>query len=245
MQGLSGYLLASTLGAPIEREMLTFESSDLGPPSLSFVSSMYRLRQWDELELVSPIALSDEGEAGGPGPFRYRVIAVRGFSKIVLLAERRRVVDYVLNHVFDRQVTPRLRKVSLRLDDAIRFCQSPDSPYLITSMLGRFAGAARQLRAIALYGDDVTDSPIFRDYGHLFNVYSCGLGRRLDEGMPALTANYEGEIVRIGNDGFVLAHLGSRTKARDFMNVIRFVIDHRWVEDWVPVATHAGGDAFG
>ena len=241
MQGFSGYLLASTAGVTFERKAIApDEMAASGGASLRFISHAYRLRQWDELELTSPIPLADEVDAEGAGPYKYKVLAVRGFSKVVLLAERRRIVDYVLGQLLDRYVAPRLRKVALNLDETVSFCQLPDSAYLVTSLLGRFAGSARQLRAIALYGDDVTDTALFRDYGKLFNIYSCGLGRRFENGVPTLTSSYDGEIVRIGNDGFVLAHLGNKAKAKEFMKVVRFVIDHRWVEPWVPIADQEG-----
>lgn len=244
MQGHNGYLLASTLGAMLERDaLLCPQPLRDGGPTLTFVGEG-KLANWDELELISQISLAEENEAISPGPYRYRVLAIRGFSKLILLAERKRVVDYVLSQIFDRQVAPRLRKVSLNLDETIRFCEQATSPYLVTSLHGRVAGPSRQLRAIALYGDDITDTALFREFGHLFNVYSCGLGRRLRAGLPT-TMDEEGEIVRVGNDGFVLAHLGSRTKEREFMKVISFIVEHRWVESWVPVAVadaREGGD---
>jgi hypothetical protein len=246
MRGLSGYLLASTVGDQIERStILCEEPLRSGGPTLRFVAPAY-LKRWDELELTSPISLEEEGEAESksPGPFRYRVYVIRGFSKLILLAERRRVVEYIISHIFDKMVAPRLRKVALHLDDAIRFCEQPISPYLITSILGRFAGSARQIRVIALYGDDITDTPLFREQGHLFNYYSCGMGRRLQNDLPSVNSTYDREIIRVGNDGFILAHLGSRTKAREFMSVISFIVEHRWMEEWVPLAQPEAG-AFG
>lgn len=247
MRGLSGFLLASTLGAPIERDhLLCPEPHRPNGPTLTFVSQPYRLRQWDELELTSPISLEDDGErtVDGPGPYIYRLYAIRGFSKVILLAERKRVVEYVINQILDRTVAPRLRKVALRLDDAVKYCESADSPYLITALLGRFAGPARQLRAIALYGDDITDTALFREHGHFFNFHLCGLGHRLKDGLPSVDTSSDREILRIGNDGFVLAHLGSRTKAREFLSAIGFIVSHQWMEDWVPVINSEPG-AFG
>lgn len=236
MRGLSGYLLASTLGAAIERDhLLCLEPLRKGGPSLSFVGQPYR--QWDEYELVSPISLEDESDRlpSGPGPFHYRFFAIRGFSKVVVLAERKRVVDYVLTQIFDRVVTPRLRKVALRLDEVIRFCETIESPYLVTSLLGRFAGPSHHLRLIILYGDDLTDTPLFREHGHFFNFQSCGVGRRFKDGLSSVSAENEREILRIGNDGSVFTYVSSRTKARDFLNAIGFVVANRWIEDWVPV----------
>jgi hypothetical protein len=235
MTPLSGYLLATPSPVEITRDVVQLNRPMVNHgPTLAFSSSMFALRRWDEFKLYSPIALADEPD-GKRAPFEYPVYIVRGHGKIIVLASRRRIVDYTMAQILDKHVFPNFRKVPVYLDKLIDFCQSVESEFLVTSLHGRYAGSSRNLRTMSLYGDDVTDSPIFSDHHHLFNFFSCGLGRRLFDGLPKLRPNEEGEIVRLSNDGFLTLNLSDRRKAIEFLRVVSFVIKNRWVESWVPV----------
>ena len=155
---------------------------------------------------------------------------------MILLAPRRRVIDYALAQILDRRIYPNLRKVSITIDRMIEFCRQKESEFLVTSLHGRFAGPSTQLRSLSLYGDDVTQSSLYATHHELFNFHSGGLGRRLFNGLPKVKPNEEGEIARLGNDGFINLNLATRAKAMELMNVVGFVLRNRWVEDWVPPA---------
>ena len=242
MASLSGYLLANTSGVPIQtRQIVVDEPKRERGPVLRYGGLAFALPWWDALELVSHVPLADEPDQAGP--YQYPVFALRGFSKIVLLAERRRIAEFILRSVLDTSFTPRMRKVAVNLDEVVRYCQDGECEYLITSLTGRFAGPARQLRVISLYGDDVTDSAIFRDHRHVFNVTTCGFGRRHLPGLPTIGGGDDGEILRLGNDGSITAILPDRNRAMEFVKAIRFVVDHDWIERWVPRTPQGSEDA--
>lgn len=237
MTTMSGYLLASPTSKGITRELLTVGHPPGGPkvPSIRFLNTLFQLRQWEEFELLSDTALADEviGGAVGP-PYTYKLLCVTSGAKVIVVSERKRITDYAINRVYDRRIYPNLRKVAIRIDKLIEACQSTTSEYLITSLHGRFSGSERHVRTMSLYGDDVTESAIFRTHNHLFNFYSCGIGRRLFENLPRLSPADDGEILRLGNDGFLSFTMRDRDHALDVMMVINYVIRQRWVEDWVP-----------
>ena len=153
---------------------------------------------------------------------------------MIVLAARRRIGDYALSQVLDRRIFPNLRKISVHIEQLIEYCTRSDAQFLVTSLHGRFSGSSRNIKSMSLYGDDVTNSPIYRDNHPFFNFHSCGIGRRLFNGLPRLRPNEEGEIVRVSNDGFLNLNLSTRRHARELIRVVDFIVSNRWVEDWVP-----------
>lgn len=243
MVPLSGYLLANTSRHDFSSDELAVRTpSREGGPTLHVKGPAFGLRRWDRCELATPVPLDDERTEGATDLYHYPVYLLRGFSKLVLLAERRRIADYVVRFVLEPAVVPRLRKVAVPLDDVVRHCRSPESVFLITSLTGRFSGAARQLKTISLYGEDVTSSSVFSEHGHLFNATTCGFGRRLFDGLPSISGAEEGEILRLGNDGFVTASIADQARAIEFSRVVRFIVQHRWLEPWVPSADQPQGE---
>ena len=238
MTALSGFLLATEATVEVPRDLIeTRHPLVSNGPTLRYKGYSFNLTRWDEYELLSPIPLGEEQLDRQP-PYKYQVFIVRGHGKIIVLAERKRISEYVIAAILDKRIFPNFRKVSIYIDKMIEFCQAQDSEFLVTSLVGRFSGPSRSIRTISLYGDDVTDSPVFRDHFHLFNFFSCGLGRRLYDGIPRLKPNEDGEIVRLGNDGGVTLNQTSRIRASEFIRVLSFVLRNRWVEAWVPI----GGD---
>ena len=234
MSSYSGYMLANQAGdtftvADIERA----HSEVAGGPSLVYRDTAFGIKQCGEYVLHSPVPLADEPDTGR-GPFAYQLFIVRGRAKLIMLAPRRRMVDYALANIFDRTITPRLRKINVYIEKVIDYCAHADAQFLVTSLHGRFSGASRDVRSLSLYGDDVTSSAIFAEHRDFFNFHSCGLGRRLFDGLPRLRANEEGEIVRLSHDGFLNLNLSSRRDAQELIRVVDFVIQSGWVEDWVP-----------
>jgi len=235
MTQFSGYLMARASEEEVSRDLLeTPKPLVSGGPTLKFVESAYAIRRWDIFTLRSPIRLGEEAETAKP-PFEYEVYIVRGLSKFVVLAPRRRVADYLIQQIFDRKIYPHFRKAPINIHKLIQKCELADSEFLVTSLHGRFSGAGRALRIMSLYGDDVTDSIIFRQHNELFNFFSCGVGRRLYSGLPRLRPHEEGEITRIANDGFLTLNLVDRRRATEFLFVLSFVLRNRCAESWVPV----------
>ncbi|MER9730888.1 hypothetical protein [Mesorhizobium sp. M0217] len=235
MSSYSGYIIAS----PASRDFTSKDFEQREPevtngPTLRYLDSAYGIRRWDEYSLSSPVSLADESE-GARERYVYQIFIVRGFAKMIILANRRKIVDYAVNQIFDRRIFPNLRKVSVFVDRMIEHCRQPESEFLVTSLHGRFAGPTTTLRSISLYGDDVTQSPLYVEHHQTFNFHSGGLGRRLFEGLPRVKTYEDGEIVRIASDGFVNLNLSTRTRAQELIDVINFVIVNRWIEDWVPL----------
>ncbi|GEM_PF-3370482 len=236
MTQFSGYLMARAEATDVPRDLLELSAPlARGGPTLKFVSTAYATSRWDEFVLSSPIRLADESEAT-VAPFEYQIFIVRGLGKFVILAQRRKVADYVIQQILDRKIFPNFRRAPINIQKLIQRCETPDAEFLITSLHGRFSAAGPSLRIMSLYGDDVTDSPVFKQHGKLFNFFACGLGRRLFEGLPRLRPNEEGEISRLANDGFLTMNLTDRRRATEFMVAINFVLRNRCVDSWVPIA---------
>lgn len=234
---LSGYLLASPTRQEIKKDLLT---SDVGERrqalNLHYAGNFQNLRQWESYQFVTDTPIAEEGQdelAGGP-PYTYLVVCVRSGSKMILLAERKRVTDFVLSHVVDQRIFPNLRKVGIRVDRLIHSCESSDSEYLITTLYGRFSGSDRKISKISLFGDDLTDSSVFREHHHLFNFYTCGVGRRLFNNLPKLGLRDDGEIMLVGNDGFLSVRMTDADRAREAILLINYIVRNRWVDEWVP-----------
>jgi hypothetical protein len=183
---------------------------------------------------VCPQGLADEPRTSSDdGPYAYRVVCVRSGARVLLLSERRNIADYILNRILARRIYPNLRKVGFRIGPIIDSCRKADSEFLITSLVGRFAGSERQIRTMSLYGDDVTESVVFQEHHHLFNFTSCGIGCRLFEDLPRLSPGDEHEIVRLGSEGAVSFAQGGRRRARDVTAVIDYAVRAGLIEDWM------------
>ena len=234
MSSYSGYMLANQGGdsftnAHIEQP----EAAVAGGARLVHRDQAYGLNRWGEYQLHSSVPLADEPEGDRPS-YQYQVFVVRGHAKLIVLAARRRIVDYTLSQILDRRIFPNLRKISVHIEPLIEYCTKSEAQFLVTSLHGRFSGAAKNIKSMSLYGDDVTNSPIYKDNHPYFNFHSCGLGRRLFDGLPRLRPNEEGEIVRVSHDGFLNLNLSTRRQAQELARVVDFIVTNRWVEDWVP-----------
>ncbi len=234
MSSYSGYMLANQAGDSFTNEHIEQAQPEVkGGPRLINRDHAFGLPRWGEYVLHSSVPLADEPDSDRSA-YQYQVFVVRGHAKLVVLASRRRIVDYVLTHILDRKIFPNLRKINVYIDQVIDYCTKTEAQFLITSLHGRFSGAARNVRSMSLYGDDVTNSPIYRDNHPYFNFHSCGIGRRLFGGLPRLRPNEEGEIVRVSHDGFLNLNLNTRRQAQELIRVVDFIVSNRWVEDWVP-----------
>jgi hypothetical protein len=235
MTSYSGYIVASPTSRDFVRSEFEQHKPEAanGPTLLHRHERVFGISRWDEYLLKSPVPLADEPD-GGHG-YQYQIYIVRGFAKMILLAHRRRIVDYAMGRILDRRIFPNLRKVSVFVDQMIEHCRQPNSDFLVTSLHGRFAGPGTDLRSISFYGDDVTQSSLYANYHQLFNFHSGGIGRRLFGGLPRVRSMEDGEIVRVASDGFVNLNLTTRTRAQELIEVVNFVMVNRWVEDWVPL----------
>jgi hypothetical protein len=234
MSSYSGYMLANQAGDSFSVTDIEQAKAEVaGGPLLVHKHIAFGIPRWGEYVLYSPVPLADEPDHDRPS-YGYQLFVVRGHSKLIILASRRRIVDYALNQILDRRIFPSLRKISIYVEQVIEHCTRPESQFLVTSLHGRFSGSSRNVRSMSLYGDDVTNTSIYREHHDFFNFHSCGIGRRLFDGLPRLRPNEEGEIVRISHDGFLNLNLSTRREAQELIRVVDFIVQNRWVEDWVP-----------
>jgi hypothetical protein len=231
----SGFLLASSEARNFSAEdfVVTKPIIKRGPRLIHGSSRSFGLKAWEEYTLYSPVPLSEERSDPRP-EYSYPVYIVRGYSKILLLCQRRKAAEYVVSTIMTRKFFPPLRKVSIFIDRLIDHCATPDSEFLATSVHGRFSGSSRNVQSMSLYGDDVTRSPIFAENHEFFNFHSCGVGRRR---FPELTreSTDDKEIVRLASDGFLSLNLTTRSHAREVQSVVEYVLQNGWVEDWIPI----------
>ena len=234
MSSYSGYMLANQVGASFSvADIEQPEAEVAGGAKLVYRDTGYGISRWGEYVLFSSVPLADEPEGERAG-YQYQLFVVRGHAKLILLAARRRIVDYALAQIMDRRIHPNLRRINVYIEQLIEHCTAADAEFLVTSLHGRFSGSARNVRSMSLYGDDVTNSPIYRDNHPFFNFHSCGVGRRLFNGLPRLRPNEEGEIVRVSHDGFINLNLSTRRAAQELIRVVDFIVTNRWVDEWVP-----------
>lgn len=234
MSSYSGYMLANQTGQSFVTDEIELKEAEVvGGPRLIYRDHTFGIMRWSEFVLHTTVPLADEPESER-SQYSYQLYVIRGRAKLIMLASRRRIVDYALTHILDRKIYPNLRKISVYIEHVIEHCTKAEAEFLITSLHGRFAGSAKNVRSMSLYGDDVTNSPIYRDNHPYFNFHSCGIGRRLFDGIPRLRPNEEGEIVRVSHDGFINLNLSKRSHAQELIRVVDFIVRNRWVEDWVP-----------
>lgn len=234
MTQYSGFVIADPSGTAIRgRAIEVTSTAETGGVGLEFTGDDYGIRGWGGYALRSPQPLADE--EWRPQGFEYPVYVVRRQSSLIILAPRRLMAEFLWSKVVSRYVDIRFLRVNFVVPAMVAFCASPTSEFLLTSLHGDFAGAATNLRRIALYGDEVTKTALFEEYGRHFNFYRCGLGRRLFSGLPRLKPNEQGEIVQLRSNGNISMELRNRRDACELLNVITFVMSNRWVDDWVPV----------
>jgi hypothetical protein len=165
------------------------------------------------------------------------LFVIRGLSKIVVLAEKKHITEHAIFKSVNHRVFPQFRKVAVNLDALISRCSERECEFLVTSLHGRFSGPSQFVKSMSLYGEDVTQSSIYRDNADLFNFGSCGIGRRLYDNVPRFSQPDEGEIARVGNDGYLSFLSGDAARASEFVNAVNFVINSHWVAPWVPIAS--------
>jgi hypothetical protein len=85
-----------------------------------------------------------------------------------------------------------------------------------------------------LFGEEITDSSVFRQNGGLFNFYNAGVRKRTPDRQHRNKSYDDPEIARIGNDGNISANLRDGERAVEVLVVVKYVFDNgwAWVETW-------------
>jgi len=240
MSHWNGLLLAHKEGTPITKEMIcgNIEPETHQFPLLRFKrENSYGLPQWNQYILISKNALEDEeirSSSKSNHFYEYPVYLVTSGAKIIVLAQRKKVLRETVRNALNRDIFPNLRSIDVHIDDLICQCMQEDSEFRITSVNGKYSGSSKDIKSISLHGLNVTESSLFKAYHDHFNFFSCGVGRRRYDQIPKLHERKPGEIVKLGNKGNLSAPISTRTQAIEFMKVIQFVIQNRFVDSWVP-----------
>jgi hypothetical protein len=241
MTQLSGYVLARPGGEKVERinlegtvrrqsnELDRQEKSD--EFKLVFLKDAPRYLKWEYYDFHSSIPLPLDNIQAEP-QFNSKVLICRSLSRFILLAERRKIADFVIEKFLSKSAFPNFRKVPIFVDDFVADCSSKSSTYAVTSVHGKFKGPGKALKTIILYGEEVTDSTLFRQQHDLFNFYSIGVRVR-ERDMTRHHSFNDGEIARIGNDGMVSTNLGETDHRSDeVLRVIKHIFKQGWIEEW-------------
>jgi hypothetical protein len=218
----------------VDRGQLQLKAENhVGEFLLTYKRTMELGTSWELFEFTSSIPLPDDHQGQAVEPiYSCEVVICRSRSRMLLLTERKRIADFIFENLLTFALFPNFRKVPIAIDHFISASSFSESPYAITSMHGRFAGPERSLRTIILYGDDITDSSLFRQQRELFNFYSTGVRRRASNGQYRSQSYEDVEIARLGNDGMVSANLRDEARASEFLKVIKYVFDNGWVDNW-------------
>jgi len=216
--------------------MLVTGTGDAGPLSANFSGSLYNMRQWEEYRFFTEKPIDEDDVRHHPDgpPYPHVMVAVRRGAKMILLTERKKITEFIIRRFVNRRIYPNPRKVRIHVGKLIASCEDSNSEYAITTLHGSFAGGDSHVQKISLYGDDITDSSLYREQHHLFNFYSCGVARRLRENLLKVNIGDESGISLIGNDGFIYAQISGPDDAREVILLINYIIRNRWVDSWVP-----------
>ena len=229
---LSGYLLASPNDAAIPRAALeTASRSPSRKPFLRYEGQYQNLKLWEHYTFFSDRSFSDDNTTNQHPPFKYPVYCARSGTKLIILSERRRLTDYIIETTLNSSIFPNLRHVNFHLEKIIAAFQDSASQYRLTSLHGRYSGPRRSLRTIALYGPEVTDSALFKDQHHLFDFYLCGIAERQAE--DPFLLNDDGEVARMGNNGSITIQSFTKKRATELTRIVSRLIKNKWVDDWV------------
>lgn len=227
---LSGFLLASPNDEQIERRSLDGTTGLSSKVSLRFKESFSRY--WEEYIFASDRQFVDDPASGNSRPpFHYSVYCARSGSKLIVMTEKKRLTEYLIEKVLNNSVFPNLKHVSFQIEKIITAFSDRESDYRITTLHGRISGQDRSLRTMILYGSEVTDSTVFKDSRRLFNFYICGVAERSPD--DPFFGGDEGEIARLGNDGSLSVQSFNRQRASDLNKIVNVLITNKWVDDWV------------
>jgi hypothetical protein len=228
---LSGYLLASPDESPIRRQSLvSTHSTSSKAPYLQFVETFERTRFWERYAFLSDRTFEDLRVDQRP-PYRFDVFCARSGSKLIVLTEKKKLTQYLIERVLNETIFPNLKHVSFQMGQIISAFQSPDSDYRITALHGKFSGPDRHLRTAIFYGTEVTASTVFQTQRHLFNFYRCGITERSVQS-PFDSAD-DVEIAHVGEDGSITVKSFHRQKALELNRVVNHLIINKWVDNWV------------
>jgi hypothetical protein len=168
-----------------------------------------------------PLRLEDALRAG---PFEYPLVASTYDGRLILLAQTKRIVDYVRTRELERLQGVRIRPERIDVDRLVRAIVRNPQTYALTFIHARVSGFGTALNAVSLYGDDVGESSFFRSNLKLFSCHTAGirLGGR------------SGELARVGADGTLVISVHASTDYAHVEELLGYVEGQDCFLDRVP-----------
>lgn len=206
---LSGYLLATAAASQrIARSALEVQNR------VRFVREVEQT-SWEEFVFRSDIPLLPDDVASGRSEFQYPLFCRRSGHRLLLTSTSKITVDHLLLNVYGALFQPPLQHVGIAVQRLVELISSAPGDWALTFIHARISVHAGALRAISLYGEDVTESSLFRESLKLEDLvcHTCGVR----------DVTRTGEIVRLGNDGSVSFYFPNQTRLVEVETVLGYV----------------------
>lgn len=169
--------------------------------------------RWEEFVFSSDVPLRKEDAENVQEPFRYAVICRRSGSRILLSSVGRQIVEHLLEKVLSETFIPRLRRVSIAVNDLVKAMAARPTIYALSFVHARVPAFGTSLRSVSFYGDDLAEASLFRDNMPLMNFFTCGL-------RPTVGG---AEIVRVAGDGTLSFYMASPDRVMAVENALGFL----------------------
>jgi hypothetical protein len=168
--------------------------------------------------------LFDEDELGLRPPFQYPVVCRRSGRRLVLLAASSRILDRLLSDNGGVSNDLRLSKIPIAVDALVKSISRDAGRYSLSFIHARISSSSSSLRSVSFYGDDVTQSRLFKDHSDDLNCYGCGLRHEV----------YGFEAARLGSDGAVSCASSGQTRLRQLEAALTFVSSQGFLRERKP-----------
>lgn len=187
MQVLSGYLLGSIDGLPVESGAL------VTPNGLSFIRTLGSTK-WEEYELVSTAPLLNETQMYGLlPPFKYSVFAIRDADSVTLLSSARAIIQALLYDGQFGRLSALLLRMNVAVSGLIRHLIRESDIYTLSFAHARTGIYGARLQTMSFYGEDIARAAIFTQAMEVADCFTCGL-RHSRSGLEALRISNSGHV---------------------------------------------------
>ena len=217
---LSGYLLSvikkgQPFGSQFLRDNDNFEFlrqiNDTGWELFNFTSKTPLLEEDKKV----PFA-----EYGIPLPdkFIYPIVCRwSGSFRVLVLSSKKQIVDHLLNEkrYFPTIFKPNLQNIYVKIDRFVKAISNnpDDSFYFFSSLHARVPSSIDDIKTISFYGDDITESKIFRKEKNLLVCYKCGVK----------PVDHSQELLQIGSNGSISLSMPTTNSSEDLYKFTKSV----------------------
>lgn len=167
---------------------------------------------WEEYVFHSAVPLRGEEQDDGRS-FLYPIVCRRSGPRLLLLSISRPIVEYLLENELKTIFLPRLRRVSIAVDELVKALVNKPTIYSLSFVHARTPAFGSSLRSLSFYGEDLAEASLLREHVSLMNFFACGI-RRTTGG---------NELVRIAADGGISFYSTSFDKFLEIEEVLRYL----------------------